>query len=337
MSKIKLGLILYSFTNEQRDHGWTTEDCIRAAKELGVSGIEIVASQTFGRSYPWPSDEEISYVRNLADKYELEIAAYSGQADRGKKSWGYGMSEDDMFTYALNDLKYAYKIGAPAQRQQNNISPGVLRRLAPWAEKYRVKVGIEMHQPMTPCEARSEDFNRVFEEVDSPYIGWTPDFGMFSTGKYNARFLGKLNAIPSRMNIPEEVCQFCEDHIGMDLEEAKEKIMAMPMTPEQKAVMDVFFTTGDVAGEEARKNLWEDFQRVTLPHAVHMHGKFHELGADGDDTAIPTSRILDIVRDSDYEGYISIEYEGHFRFPERPAFPVLRRHVAFYNNVLGIK
>lgn len=337
MSKIKLGLILYSFTNEQRDRGWTTEDCIKAAKELGVSGIEIVASQTFGRSYPWPSAKEISEVRNLADKYELEICAYSGQADRGKKSSGYGMSEDDMFTLALNDLKYAYMIGAPAQRQQNNISPNVLRRLAPWAEKYRVKVGIEMHQPMTPCEERSMDFNRVFDEVDSPYIGWTPDFGMFSTGMYNARFADKLNAIPSRMNISEEICQFCEDHIGMDLEKAKEAVMKMPMTEKERAIMEVFFTRGDVAGEEARKNLWTDFEKVTLPHAVHMHGKFHELGEDGDDKLIPTSRILDIVKASDYEGYISIEYEGHFRFPDRPAYPVLRRHVKFYREVLGIR
>lgn len=337
MSKIKLGLILYSFTIEQRDRGWSTEDCIRAAKELGVSGIEIVASQTFGRSYPWPSDEEISYVRNLADKYELEIAAYSGQADRGKKSSGFGMSEDDMFTLALNDLKYAYKIGAPAQRQQNNISPAVLRRLAPWAEKYRVKVGIEMHQPMTPCEPRSEDFNRVFEEVNSPYIGWTPDFGMFSTGKYNARFAGKLAAIPSRMNIPEEICRFCEDHQGMDLAEAKATIMKMPMTDQERAVMEVFFTTGDVAGSAARSNSWSDFERVTLPHAVHMHGKFHELGEDGDDLLIPTSKILAVVNRSDYEGYISIEYEGHARFPDRPAYPVLKRHVAFYRDVLGIR
>lgn len=336
MSKIKTSITLYSFTNEQRDHGWTTEDCLRACAELGVTGVEFVASQTFGRSYPWPDLKEIYQVRSLCEKYGLEIAAYSAQADRGKRFHDVDMSAEDMFTYALNDLKYAYEMGAYAQRQQNNLSPKALEMLAPWAEKYRVKVGIEMHQPMTPCEPNSEIFNEVIERVDSPYIGWVPDFGMFSEGKYNARFADKVNGMPSRMNTPAEIVDYFETHQGIPIPEAREEIEALfhPNAEVQK-IIDIMFSTGDIAGD-SRNTLWEDFERVTLPRTVHLHGKFHQLGDDGDDTNIPTQKVLRVIGNSDYEGYISIEYEGHLRGKPDPVVPIMRRHLAFYRDILGI-
>lgn len=335
MSRIKLGITLYSFTNEQRDYGWTTEDCIRACAELGVSGIEIVAAQTFGKNYPWPSIKEIYQVRSLCEHYGLEIAAYSAQADRGKRFQDIDMSDEDMFTYALNDLKYAYEIGAKAQRQQNNLSPKALEMLAPWAEKYKVKVGIEMHQPMTPCEPNSMVFNRVIEKVDSPYIGWVPDFGMFSEAKYNMRFASQVRGYPSRMNIPDKVVDYFETHQGISLEQAKEDMKKFDLTDWQKKIMAVYFTVGDTAGE-SRNTLWEDFEKVTLPHAVHMHGKFHSLNESGDDENIPTKKVLQVIRKSDYEGYISIEYEGHLHGSPAPVVPIMRRHLQFYRDTLGI-
>lgn len=336
MSKIKTAITLYSFTNEQRDHGWSTEDCLRACRDLGVAGVEFVASQTFGRSYPWPDLQEIYAVRRLCEKLGLEIAAYSAQSDRGKRFQDVDMPAEDMFAYALNDLKYAYEIGAYAQRQQNNLSPEALEMLAPWAEKYRVKVGIEMHQPMTPCEPNSEAFNRVIERVDSPYIGWVPDFGMFSEGKYNARFADRLSGMPSRMNVPDEIVDYFETHQGEPIAQAKEELRAFHPDEKLQAILDVYLTTGDTAGD-SRKTLWEDFERVTLPHAVHFHGKFHHLADDGDDENIPTQKVLKVIGKSDYDGFISIEYEGHLHGRPDPVVPIMRRHLAFYRDVLGIR
>ena len=344
MSKIKLGTTLYSFTNEQRDLGWTTEDCMREAASMGLQGVELVASQTFGTSYPWPSQQELNEVRALAEKYGLEICSYSGQADRGKASDRLDLSEDEMFVLGLNDIKNAYAIGAHAQRQQNNIYPNVLKRLAPYAEKYQVKVGIEMHQPMTPCEENSEVFIRVMDEIDSPYIGWCPDFGMFDTalGMLNFKY-GKsekptrARRLPSRVVMPAAYVDFFEyESWQYTPEEILEKGKEYGLDARQMELMDKFLHNVDIAGE-ARKTIWEDFERVTIPRCVHFHGKFNELGDDGDDVTIPTSRIVEIIKRSNYEGYISIEYEGHGRFPDVPAAPILRKHVDFYRNTLGIR
>lgn len=346
MAKIKLGTTLYSFTNEQRDCSWTTEDCFREIAGLGLEGVEIVASQTFD-NYPWPTEKQIYAVRDLAEKYGLEIAAYSAQADRGKRTDIQDLSEDDMFTYALNDIKYAYKIGAKAQRQQCQIYPNVMRRLAPWAEAYGIKIGVEMHSPMVPREAGVEAFQKVFDEIDSPYIGWTPDFGMFDTQEFPAVSRSKApgdsmmkmrKMYPSRANIPSAACDFFE--AKFDELDAPDMLAALKanfhLTQRQMADIAVLYAGRDAATPEQRSTIWEDFETITLPRAIHFHGKFNQIGKDGDDISIHTSRILDIIRRSDYSGYISIEYEGHGRFPDVPVTPILREHVAFYHKLLGL-
>lgn len=56
MSKIKLGVTLYSFSTEYCKGEMSLEDCIRVSKELGAEGFEIVATQMIP-SYPYVSDK----------------------------------------------------------------------------------------------------------------------------------------------------------------------------------------------------------------------------------------------------------------------------------------
>lgn len=341
MAKIKLATTLYSFTNEQRDWGWTTEDCLREIKQLGLDGVEFVASQTFD-NYPYVTEKQLDELRNLTERYGLEISSYSAQGDRGKRSDRQDMTDDEMFAYAMLDLKNAYKVGAKAQRQQNQVHPEVMRRIAPYAEAYGVRIGVEMHSPMVPTEKAILPFNKVFDEVNSPYIGWTPDFGMFDTASPQLKPRTESSSmfsrfIPSRVNIPEEVCEWYQQNArNMTTSEILEAVKKFNMTEKQYADFCVMFEGMNAATDEERARLWEDFEKVTIPHAVYFHGKFNEIGETGDDVSIHTSRVLDIINRSDYEGYISIEYEGHGRFPNTPVVPILRKHVEFYRSVLGL-
>ena len=347
MSNIKLALTIYSLTREQMNYGWTTEDCLKVAKQLGVTGVEFVAAQTFGRHYPWPTDEELYEVANLCAKYGLEIASYSGQADRGKRSDLLDLSEEDMLAYAINDVKCAYKIGAKAQRQQNNIYPSVFEKLAPWAEKYGVKVGIEMHSPMTPREPNSEAFNRAIERAGSEYIGWCPDFGMFGPNfmlgakpkNLSPEEAAKLEAmarqrvrIPSRAGMPEEVVEYFEGSKGMSPEEIEAGLDKFELTEYQRMALHYLLFVPDLAGD-TRDTIWEDYESIIVPHTVHCHGKFTKLNEIGDDPTINTTKAVEILKRSNYDGYISIEWEGR---TDGPTVPVLEKHINFYRNVLGI-
>ncbi len=45
-------------------------------------------------------------------------------------------------------------------------------------------------------------------------------------------------------------------------------------------------------------------------YAYHVHAKAHEFGPDGEETVVPFGKVLQMLKDADYKGAISIEFEG---------------------------
>ncbi|MDH5201448.1 MAG: sugar phosphate isomerase/epimerase [Candidatus Bathyarchaeota archaeon] len=48
----------------------------------------------------------------------------------------------------------------------------------------------------------------------------------------------------------------------------------------------------------------------TLPHAVKVHAKFYDVDEEGRDRRLEWERIMGILSDGGYRGFLSIEYEG---------------------------
>ena len=59
-----------------------------------------------------------------------------------------------------------------------------------------------------------------------------------------------------------------------------------------------------------------DAVKQLMPHAKAVSAKCYDFGPDGEETAIDFSRMMDIVKDAGYTGYVGIEFEGE-RMPER--------------------
>ena len=51
-----------------------------------------------------------------------------------------------------------------------------------------------------------------------------------------------------------------------------------------------------------------------LPHVVHIHGKFYGV-VDGEDPSIDYPGIVRVLRDQNYTGFISSEYEARVQRP----------------------
>ena len=62
-----------------------------------------------------------------------------------------------------------------------------------------------------------------------------------------------------------------------------------------------------------------------IPYCFHMHGKYHYMFENLEESAIPYKDILDVVKSSDYEGYIVSEYE---EYNSNHSIEMLRRHLA---------
>ena len=47
-----------------------------------------------------------------------------------------------------------------------------------------------------------------------------------------------------------------------------------------------------------------------MPYAKGVSAKSHEFGKDGEELSTNYSRMIKIISESNYKGYITIEYEG---------------------------
>ena len=114
MSKIKLGVTLYSFSTEYCKGIMTLEDCIRTAKELGAEGFEIVATQMIP-SYPFISDKFLGEFQAICRAYDMEAICYGANMDCGLRG-DRRLNDDEMLDMAIRDLKNAHKMGCKVIR-----------------------------------------------------------------------------------------------------------------------------------------------------------------------------------------------------------------------------
>lgn len=58
--------------------------------------------------------------------------------------------------------------------------------------------------------------------------------------------------------------------------------------------------------QAVRYQAWQEY----APYAVHAHAKAFDFNERGDETTIDYSRMMTILKESGFEGYLSIEFEG---------------------------
>lgn len=323
MSKIKLGVTLYSFSTEYCKGIMTLEDCIRTAKELGAAGFEIVATQMIP-SYPFISDQFLGEFQAICRAYDMEAICYGANMDCGLRG-DRRLNDDEMLDMAIRDLKNAHKMGCKVIREQFLIGPENLVRLAPYAEEYDIKVGIEIHNPDSPITPAIQEFRQAISESGSKYIGFVPDFGCFATK-------------PNKPNWDQALAKGADVKL---LEMARD--MKYEEVPYEKAIEQLKAAGGKEAElycmqdmynfMKFQKDISKELQglREILPYCFHIHGKYHYVYENLEESAIPYGDILDVVKNSDYDGHIVSEYE---EYNSDHSIEMLRRHLKMMKNLI---
>ncbi len=323
MSNVKLGVTLYSFSTEYCRGDMTMEDCIRKAKELGAEGFEIVATQMIP-SYPYVSDKFLGEFDAICRYYDMEPVCYGANMDKGLYR-DRCMTDDEMIQTAINDIKNAHKMGCKVMREQYLIGPKNFARLAPYAESYNVKVGIEIHNPDYPGSPLMEEFAEVIDKSGSKYLGFIPDFGCFAN-KPNKMLWDNALKAGADLKILEMIRDMRYDEVL--LEDAQSRaIEAGAKKPELEFLRDSFGTL------QFRKDISKllDGLKKIMPMCVHMHGKYHYVSEDLEEAAIPYPEILSVIKNSDYEGYIVSEYE---EYNSGRSMEMLKRHLQMMKKYL---
>jgi len=49
---------------------------------------------------------------------------------------------------------------------------------------------------------------------------------------------------------------------------------------------------------------------MVAPFAAHVHAKTYNFDKEGNETSIDYEKVIEILRETGYDGFLSIEYEG---------------------------
>ena len=323
MTKIKLGVTLYSYTAEYVSGKYTFEDCVRRCAELGVDGYEIVATQMIP-SYPYVSDEFLGEVNRLKAKYGVRPISYGANTDRGMR-FDRDLNDAELVASTIRDIKAAHKMGCPVIRAQYLLSPENLVKVAPYAEEYGIKIGIEIHNPETPSTPAMQAYLEAIEKSGSKYIGFVPDLGAFADKPNVESYQGALEKGANK-ELLDYAVSLRYDDVPMD--EAQKLLEAKGADP---LIMGSFFNMYGFL--TFRKNPdFEGLKRI-MPYVFHIHGKFHCMTEQGNELSIPYEKLLPILDEAGYDGYIVSEYEGH---GTKPAAQAVAEHIAMERRILGI-
>lgn len=327
MGNVKLGVTLFCYGTEYARYQYDLEECVRQAAEAGATGYEIVGTQMVP-SYPNVSDEFLGQVESLRKKYGIGPVGYGANNDKGMRC-DRNLTDDEMLADAILDLKAANKLGCKVMRVQYMMSPAAFARLAPYAELFDVRCGIEIHNPETPASPLMQEYLKVIKETGSRYLGFVPDFGFLSVAPNKPKWIKALQAGVKEEHL-EMIAQFRRE--GMDQQEAAQRVMAAGASP---AIMDCLAGMFGFVQFHDRKDLPGLLQELKdiIPYSFEMHGKFHYIDEGGSEPSIPYEEILPVLRDSGFDGYLICEYEDEL-FCGGTEFT--RRQLALEKKILGL-
>lgn len=292
---IELGVSLYSFSTEYIEEKLDLEQLLEKAHNMGYKGVEIVAAQMVP-DYPYPSNEWLDYFAGLLAKYELKPVCWSAYIDMGIRS-DRDMTEQEIIQFTINDMLYAKRTGFPMVRTQHAISPAIYRKLIPFARELGVMLVIEMHWPHHPDVDVWKEFLSIMKTEGKGITGVVPDFSIFQR-------------MPHKLYLDQAISFGCRE----------DKLREIVALHEQGADISVV-KQGDYSGIEkhiaeemfgkfnapARLEQWKDM----IECVPYIHGKFYYLDNDDYDVCIPFEKLLPLIRDLGFKGYIASEYEGH--------------------------
>lgn len=328
MSNIKLGATLFCYGTEYARFEYDFEECVKQAALAGATGYEIVATQMIP-SYPNVSEDFLGLVSDLKVKYGIGPVGYGASNDKGMR-WDRNLSDDEMLADAIIDLKAANKLGCKVMRAQYMLSPKALERLAPYAELYDVKVGIEIHNPENPTSPKIKEYLSVIQKTGSNYLGFVPDFGCFAVAPNKPHWDKALKA-----GVKEEHLQLAAAmrREGATVEETIKKLEEVGAHPMINMVIQGMYGFVQFRPKAELPELLEGLKEI-LPYCFEMHGKFHYLSEECVEPSIPYEEILAMLKISNYEGYIICEYEDELYCG---GTEFTRRMIAMEKRILGIR
>lgn len=324
MSGIKRGVSLYSYQEEYFLRKMNLEDCIKAVSDMGATGIEIIPEQMINE-YPNLSDaflekwfgwmKQYNVVPTCADVF-LESLLFKNRI----------LSDGELVDLMERDLKVASQLGCTVIRTLCTTPTRIIEKSLPLAEKYNVKIGLEIHAPLDLTSAWFDPYQNLIDKYGTKWFGIIPDMGVFEKR-------------PSRIHAERAVRDGAHQNI---VTHVTESYMAGVSKDKINADIQKMGANGvDFAWlNKVYRTLYTDPQalRKHKDYIYHIHAKFYDMLDDCTDDCLDYDNVVAVLKDIGYTGYLSSEYEGNRTIQD--AFPVdsveqVRRQHEMFKRLLG--
>lgn len=312
MGKIKTCVSLYSLQNEYMTKRMSLEDIFAFLHENKVDGVEFLPDQMMHNA-PHPSEESLKEWDRMCKQYQITPVI----ADVFLNTNLYHnreLTKKECVDLLIEEIKLAHRLGMKQIRLVSMTPAFVLEPLLPYCEKYDVRMGLEIHASLSFDKQKTKDYIKEMKRLNSPYIGLVIDCGIFC--KREPRVLAQYcKACFGTSDAPVEYVKkmYEEGKDGRDTRDADGNII-----PE---LQELIHSEGDAAYvgftdgyEHEPYTVLDDL----MPYIFHIHFKVYEMTEDGE-YSIDYKEILQYLKEQDYDGYVSIEYEGNrWTPPEEP-------------------
>lgn len=313
---IKIGVSIYSFSYFYDLNLLDLEDLLRTSHEMGYEGIEIVAAQ-MAPEYPNVSDEWIAHFKELLAKYQLKLVCWSAYIDMGIYP-GRDLTDEEIIEHTRRDMIIAKKAGADLVRTQHAIKPKNLKAMLPFCKQLDMKLGIEMHAPHHPDVPVWKEYLKIMAEPETEgYLCVVPDFSIFQFAPHKQMIENYLSD-GFRKDKLDNVIEY-----NMKNMTVKEIVATDDYTDYEKIVI------ADIVDHYQSPAKLGDFKRL-IPYTPYIHGKFHYLNEDCNNPCIPYEKIIPMVKELGFKGFIASEYEGW----DEAAIVQLERYITLLTRLL---
>lgn len=165
---------------------------------------------------------------------------------------------------------------------------------------------------------------------NSPFPGFVPDFGSTAT-RVSPAFIRYFRDL----GIPEPMIQLAQKiWMGPDnMQDVHGKIAIFAARAKGAGfrgvdIAECFIIFGLFSRQDPKA--WLEI----MPQVVHIHGKFYHFDENGSESAIPYEQILPVFLEGGYNGFMSSEWEGHFRCDDN-GFEMVQKHQALCKRIMG--
>lgn len=184
----KRGVSVYSYSGEL-GITMTLEDVFMEMKDLGATGIEILANGHVD-NYPNPTEEWVDKWFRMCQKYDVTPAEYGHWVDSRLHKGGQ-LSTKESLVMLERDIRLAHRLGFTVLRTKLGIIDETLMPVSNWrefvkealplAEECNVVMCPEIHLPTALKSKVVDDYVEFIEQTGTKSFGLNIDFSTFQT------------------------------------------------------------------------------------------------------------------------------------------------------------